>query len=716
MKRMARMLAGLFVLAWAHGAAANTLPPTTVEGLHWRIASAADFPDDAKVAAGRKERILVWDDGKHPWVADEVLLLVDGPYGSVQPAVQRALNPFGTFTAQAENEFLAYLPEGWDRVLLSRRADLRDALVNGFTLPRLQRAVKEGAITPAEMTQRLARERARVDWAPQDRASLDNFRVTYARWYATQKRSRILSDAHDSTLTVAVFDVTAMFGYAATIVDISRADDFPNADAGLWKQLANFNVLGSSPARILSNDVVPAPVFEAVRDALAGLPHRVDIARTPLAWEQPLAQPATAPSLVLSAPGSDGPVIKAESMRWDTLVTSPRALLYPHDLLALPDGDMLMSAQVSDDSGWLQHVWRFHETGDGWKAEEIWRGTEGADHLSLSADGRTAWFDGTADSKAPRALIAYDVDTRRLVRHALNWAPTEEQNPHWELAGDQQPIFFRHDYNLRSGDADDDKTRLGHEYFTALRPDTPPSSADDTWPFHVAFASARQSMMSVRMKGNTLIAPVRWRDAKAFWVEDQPGIAELDASSGRVLRAIALPQRAGAPDPIDASGAATWVPTPLGSPEGQWIATGFVLTPDDDRLLPPSMKGAFVRHDRIVGMHVVDLKGGHVLSAVLGAMDALPAAARSAHGRYLAMGSNGPMHGGPRVALWDIAQGRTPVQLDALPSKSEVHALAFSWQGGDLWALGDREFFRWRLPDVLHDAASPGSFPDQSHR
>nr|WP_199045892.1 hypothetical protein [Dyella sp. ASV24] len=718
MKCIARMLAGLFAVVSAHEAMAATLPQTTVEGLHWRIAPAADFSDNATVAARRKEQILVWDNGKDTRVAGEVLLLVDASYDSVQPIVQRALSPFGTFTAEAEKGPLAYLPEGWDQVLLSRRPDLRDALVNRFTLPRLQLAVSQGVITTEEMTRRLAQERARVDSVPQNRMTLDDFHVTYASWYATQKRSRVLSDKHDSTLTVRLFDVTAIFGHPATVVDISRDDNYPNPNAGLFKQLANFNVLSSPPARVVSDGVVPAPVFVAVRDALASLSNTMEIASTPLAWVKPVEPSNAAPPLVLRAPTTDGPIIKAQAIRWDTLVTGPRSLLYPHDLLTLPDGDLLVSAQVSDDTGWWQHVWRFHEANGEWNVENVWRGSAGTSRLSLSTDGRTAWFDGSVESNTPSALIAYDIDAHRVIRHAVNWSGIERsdlQNPRWELAGDQLPTFFRHDYDSLFGGTGDDKNKLGREYFTVMRPDAAPPSTDDTWPFHTAFASARQSMMSVRMKGNTLIWPVRWRDAKVFWVEDQPGLAELDASTGRVLRALALPQRFGTPDPQDATGAAQWVPTPLGSPEAGWIATGFVLTPDDDSQLPSSMRGAVAHHGRIVGMHVVDLKDGHVLSAMLGPMDLLAAAARSAHGRYLVLGSNGAMHSGPRLALWDIAQARTPDQLDASPSKSDVHALAFSWQGGDVWALGDRELFRWHLPDALHDAASPDSAPDQSH-
>lgn len=116
-------------------------------------------------------------------------------------------------------------------------------------------------------------------------------------------------------------------------------------------------------------------------------------------------------------------------------------------------------------------------------------------------------------------------------------------------------------------------------------------------------------------------------------------------------------------------------------------------------------------------MHVVDLKNGHVLSPLLGAADSFKAAARSANGRFLAMGTTYKAGGWQhRVALWDVAQGRTPVQLDAssLPKNSEIQALAFSWDGSALWAIGTRELMLWKLPAALRDRAGQGAVPDQS--
>lgn len=712
-RRSVRMAIGLLAAAGMRWGVAATLPENTVDGTHWQIVAATALPDGATVAARRKEQILVWDNGKAGQVASSVLLLVEAPYRDVQPVVQRALESQGKFTAREENGPLSYLPSGWDEVLLSHRSDLRHALAERFALPRLQLAVTQGALTPAEMEQRLAQEYARVDSVPQDRNALDAFRVTYPDWYATQHHSYGLTGKQESTLSVDVFDVTAMFGHPATAVQIRREDSYANPNYHPLTGLAHFNILSTPPARTLSDNIVPASVFLSVRDALASLPGKMEIARSPLAWVQTVAPATATPSLALMAPATDVPVIKAQAISWDVLVADRRSRLYPHDLLALPDGDLLFSAEVSDGSGRPQGVWRLHQASGEWKVEEIWRGAQGSRQLSLSADGRTVWFDGTDARQASRELLAYDVDTHHVTHHVVTWPGVDRDDIYslrWELAGDQQPAIFNHDYRL----GDDSKNLLGYEFLSVLRPVTPPSPADDTWPFGTAFSSARQSMMSVRMQGNTLIWPVRWRDPKVFWVEDQPGIAELDASSGRVLRALALPQRFGSPDPDDATGAAQWVPKPLGSPEAGWIAAGFVLMLADDGHMPPSLDKTGNRNDRFVGMHVVNLSDGRVLSALLGRADTLEAAARSAHGRFLALGANGIKHSGPHVVLWDVAQARTPVQFET-SSQRELHALAFSWNGADLWALGDRELFRWPLPDSLRDAAVQGSFPDQSH-
>ncbi|WP_266171256.1 hypothetical protein [Dyella subtropica] len=714
---LARIATGLMVitsLGFGHTAHAQS---TAVEGLSWKIESADLFLRDLGPAAKAKEPILVWSTKDSEKVATDVDLLVEAPYDRIQPAVQKALATLGAFTSNTET---SYLDNDWAQVLLSRRPDLRDALATRFEKPRLQLAVKEGALTSDEMERRLARARAGVTSVPQHPTTMDAFRVAYPSYYAEQERSYGLTGKRSSKLSVRVFDVSAAFGYPATSVHISREDSYPNPKYGVLASWRDFNVLSGSRSPTLGDSVVPAPVFEAVRNALveAADGHAMSIAPTPMAWAIPADLTALVPAFTLAAPSSDQPTLEAQPIRWDTLIGAGRDLRHPQDLLALPDGDLMLSAEILDTSGWSQRVLRLRDANGEWKVESVWRGDQSARQLALSADGHTVWFASNTTRDDATQMHAYDVATRQLASYTLGLPDTDNRinNWRWELADDQLPVIFDH----RSAPLFDrdkaDASKLGGERLIVMRPATPPPAAGGTWSFQLAVSSARQSMMNVRMKGNTDIWPVRWRGSKTFWTEDQPGIAELDAANGHVLRALPLPQRFGTPDRNDAGGAAAWVPTPLGSPEAGWIASGFVLMLTDDGSMPPKLDGATNRSDRFVGMHVVDLKDGRVrLSALLGRADTLQAAARSANGRLLAIGSNGIKPRGPKVVLWDIAKAQTPVRLSA-PERGELHALAFSWNGADLWALSGGELLHWRLPDTLKDAAARGSFPDQSHR
>ena len=85
------------------------------------------------------------------------------PYDQVQPLVQRVLQRTKPVTASANSWQLQNLPAPWSRVLLSRRPDLRAAIADHATLPKLQQALQQGAITRQELDWRMDQARARVD-------------------------------------------------------------------------------------------------------------------------------------------------------------------------------------------------------------------------------------------------------------------------------------------------------------------------------------------------------------------------------------------------------------------------------------------------------------------------------------------------------------------------------------------------------------------------
>lgn len=687
----------------------------------WSIAPASEANQASALAVNRKDQVLLWSGPGAAQAAPLVYMVVDVPFDAAQPAVHKALGALGRFESGRSDGPLAYQYDGWAEVILSRRPDLRDALAAHSVRPRLELALQQGAITAAEFDLRLAQARADMVSAPQGRFELDAFKATYASYHAQQTASYGLLGRSQSKLLVDVFDASAAFGRPTTAVRVLRQDETPNPDYGMFSGIRDFNILGGAhTSPTLTGSVVPAAAFNAVRAALVSVSSvdRVQIAPSPAAWVAPVAQPVTAPAIALVPPRADRAPLDAELLPWSEVAgLSGDMITYLHDVLTLPDGGVLISASEIRTA----RVWRLQQVGGAWKSELVWQGTEGGRQLALSADGRTVWFDTRLADERSAGLVSYDVQTRqtrafspqRVDAQGRAQGDADERSlrdlRRWELNGSQLPVFFDHSYLPR------DESPLGRDVFQVLQPATPAPAQGGAWGFKPTVNALRQSMMNLHTS-NTLIWPVRWRGQPGLWVEDQIGIAELQADNGRVLRAHRVPQRFGQIDRVDATGVAQWVPMPLGSPQAGWVALGFVLMLPDGGGLPPKLDGPGSKA-RFVGMHVVNVNDGSVcLSALLGRADQLMAAARSANGQLLALGSEGLTGDAvASAALWDAKACQPSVRLAVPPRSGSLHALAFSWNGADLWALTRRGLLRWRLPDGLRDAARAGSLPDQSH-
>ncbi|WP_295954850.1 hypothetical protein [uncultured Xanthomonas sp.] len=716
-----RACAGLLLLALGSAFAAGPVQPSAMPAAEpgdsaWQIAAAGTALEAQAPAVRRHEDLLFWTlPGGQREPATAAHLLIAAPYAQVQAAVRGVVQAQGGFQEGNETLPLSYLPDDWGRVLLSRRQDLRAALAERFAQPMLQAAVEQGALTEEEARTRLQQARERSDWAPQDRAELAVFRETrYAEYCATRSERQGLSGRLE--LRVCVFDMTAAMGHATTALSIERTDNYANPDYSVIRQITQFNPLGgaSQPSR-LSQRVVPAVLFQAVRQALAAsVPQQpVRVAASPLVWMLPPQRAGAAPAIAFVPPRNDVPLLPFDALPWDALggelATADSGARYPRDLLALPDGDLLLSMQVLGGTGANTRLWRLHHDGTRWQTETVWQGEGGAQRLMPDAQGSRVWFlAGAAGESA--VLYVYDVASRRLHRYRVDGEGSDGY-ARWELDAAQRPVYFDHSYAGGGG-------AFGGSRFILNAPTAAVPAADGPWAFAPVFGAPRQALMDAEKKGNAQLWPVRLHDPHALWVEDAQGIAALDPTSGRVLRAFALPQRFGRPDPVDASGVAQWVPTPLGSLQGRWIASGFVLMLADHGTgtpqFAPSGASKAQPEARFVGMHVLDMDDGRVrLSALLGCADALKAAARSAHGRLLALGSDAPAAAGPQLALWQIAAAQTPLRL-ASPARGSLNTLAFSWDGATLWALTDGGLLRWSLPLALRDPAGAGSYPEHA--
>ena len=86
-------------------------------------------------------------------------------------------------------------------------------------------------------------------------------------------------------------------------------------------------------------------------------------------------------------------------------------MLYPHDILGLPDGSLLFSAQVADNRGWNEYVCA--HCAAGLQADEVWHGKDGPRRMMINGDGSAVWFDA---SRTPRASHACTDMTSRAAR------------------------------------------------------------------------------------------------------------------------------------------------------------------------------------------------------------------------------------------------------------------------------------------------------------
>ena len=191
---------------------------------------------------------------------------------------------------------------------MSRRPDLRAAIADHATLPKLQQALQQGAITRQELDWRMDQARARVDRLFQ-KPGVPALQSTYAFWEArgtTATASPVSTEARYSSgcRTSARYSGIRRrsFSSVASTPGPTRLQPVESPDTS-GPDIFSGNRTQSSRTGI---SVVPGDVFTALSDALSALATRLEIAASPTAWQLP-STPSTPPHNQAGRAGPERP-------------------------------------------------------------------------------------------------------------------------------------------------------------------------------------------------------------------------------------------------------------------------------------------------------------------------------------------------------------------------------------------------------------------------
>ena len=608
-----------------------------------------------------------------------VEMVVDLPFNQVLPVVQQALAQLGNFPGQAAAARLSHGSVGteWSQVLMARQPELKQQMVRQTHLPALEQAVTDGALLATEIPARLAR--LGHQWTLQsqrDKHLVPALSAEFSHWSAQAEQRHGMLGRMQSTLQVRVMQLDAVLGRPSTAIHLQQTDEWPNPDAGLISQarhLAEFNIMSSGPSARLSQRSVPDALFTPVFNALQALPgSNVQLGASTSTW---LPAAATAPATAIVEPAWQAPG-KVPALQATQVLAIDRDRFDVSSMQVLADGSVLLVQNYP--FALLQWA-----PADGHTPRTLWKAPSENVHrrlLSADASGQHAYL--AADGH----LLHFDVARATLSVHPLQFDPpalAKDSYLRFTPDGNGLPLAYRHQHG---------KPR---STFSEWAPSLPAPASGDAWPYTHRLSAPRQDVVAHGFPGNTQIKPVRWDGpVPQTWVEDAAGLSALDTQTGRLLRTIALPRRFGPVDPHDDTGMAQWVPEPLGSARGGWMAVGFVL-----------MEGT----QRNPGMHVVDAANGRVrYSLALPGLDALPAAAASPDGQRLALGGN---RQGVVAAVWRLDAGTSqPLQANN-GTCWDLRQLQWSPDGRVLWGRCGDALVQWTAAAWVPSASASAKKP-----
>ncbi len=692
-------------------------PPANVrwiaQSVYLRAASSAStaMPREACSFDKDIDPMLRIDDAAGTVACAESMVLV------VPASVARVREALAPFLARQKiklepmrgNRLFAF--PGWHPLLMAQRPDLRRAVTDAQLGPMLDRAQAEGALTEDEVGRLKARATAQTDRYFAEVSALPEFEADAEGYSGEVGRGHPRDNngsGHSTRLQIS--DAHSFFGPEMAVVRLARLEAKTE-----WQERSGFMHL-PFPLNLnkqqVTRELVAADGWTGVESALSSLA-RPDtsagargLARGLVVAERPAdlmpAGPApAAPASKLLLPTSPARDAEARFLPYDAS-SDIAGFSYPSDLLALPDGSLLLGGE-SWNGGRLgqQSVKRF--TLDGSRAalrmEAVWDGSgKGGVELQRGWNADVWWRYRDASDQA------------RMVRWSITGGampalpvPKSLGRAQWIVHPGLGPLFPNrraiHGELASSGDPDRAAALAALAQPPADGSSPGQSKAGATIP---VAGGVRQDVLR-RISANTKpSALLRVRDAKASWWFDWSIYSTRFAGA-------ALSASSATPD-----GDNDCYRGCLGSLEAGWLArkSSIGLPTRDGVSAGAPDRAAMPRAQRFESVTLTNLRTGALLHTIVVPGSVVEGIARSASGRLLAIASRAPDN---YLSLVDLRAPARSTQHVVPDGAGSLERVAFSWDGKTLWGSAQRGLIAWPVPREQQDAAHGDAAPDQVH-
>jgi len=651
---------------------------------------------DATTLAGRHaEQVVALSpepDSRQPEVRplSKLFLLVERPYDDLKPVWKKAMSSVGRSKVIESTRPWLDARLIWFDLLVAAHPEVARELAEKTDGARLRAALKAGAITEPELQLRLQLAASEGERSPDRLAELETLKGRTSRG-----TEAVISDSfgwwnkETTELTLTVVDAQWLLGRPATLFALDRHDVEKDPNYERNSLTPNYVGMGGTRSPFRLHDWVPAPAAVAVVEALA--PFGVKLGSSPLEFVPAPAH--VGPVAMLVQPPAQLPKVAGERVALQAVEGLPADSRTLHRVVALPGGDLAVTVEYVDPKlGFQWGVYRVHRDRHALRAKALWTGAYGGKRLALSADGAMLWFAELSEEKvrAHRVTLAKDrLESATVTMPAgltahENSQPAQDWFNSFVLDADQRPV------GLMKG-SDESWVLVG------LNEKLAPIARGRSGRSAVAHTMRLARQVPSGKRGDPA---ADW--GSGWWLTDDL-VAHLD-TTGRTTKAVALPPAPRRDTPLL---------EPLLFPAAGTMLIGFNSQAEEAAPDDPSRPR---RMRNIDGVHLVNLAAGEVQRSAHSTVTSLGCAARSAGGRWFALGGGSYPQGQPG-GVFDARTAMLALLLEyPTPVSDGVRSLAFAWDGHSVWGSDSEALWRWELPAHHVDAAAPGTFPDQVYR